>query len=265
MLKLIGLPYDVNSSYLRGSALAPKQIRLMEEEGATNRFCEAGREIIKDQNYKDCGDLKFVEKELIFNYKYIRDAISSELDDGSKIISLGGDHSISFPVIEAFAKKYDKLNVLHLDAHSDLYDNFNNNPFSHASPFARLMEKGLLNSLTQVGIRTLNTHQREQANRFGVKVIDMKNFTKNFTLLLKRPLYISLDLDVLDPSFAPGVSHHEPGGMTSRQLIEIIQQIKTPIIGADIVELNPSRDINNMTAMVAYKLFKELASKMIYQ
>ena len=77
------------------------------------------------------------------------------------------------------------------------------------------------------------------------------------------PLFVSLDIDVLDPAFAPGILHHEPGGMSTRQLIEIIQQIKVPIVGADIVELNPKRDINNMTAMVAYKLFKELASKMI--
>ncbi len=79
----------------------------------------------------------------------------------------------------------------------------------------------------------------------------------------KPPLYISLDLDVLDPAFAPGVSHHEPGGMATRDLIKLIQNIPVPIAGADIVEYNPTRDINNMTAMVAYKLFKELINKMI--
>jgi len=91
----------------------------------------------------------------------------------------------------------------------------------------------------------------------------MKDFNTDFISSLQAPLYVSLDIDVLDPAFAPGISHHEPGGMSTRQLIEIIQQIKVPIVGADIVELNPKRDINNMTAMVAYKLFKELASKMI--
>ena len=91
----------------------------------------------------------------------------------------------------------------------------------------------------------------------------MKDFNTDFISSLQAPLYISLDIDVLDPAFAPGISHHEPGGMSTRQLIEIIQQIKVPIVGADIVELNPKRDIKNMTAMVAYKLFKELASKMI--
>ena len=264
MLKLIGIPYDANSSYLRGSALAPKHIRLMDTEGSANKFCEFGNEMIEGENYKDCGDIEFTEFDAASAYKRIKETISKELEDGSKVISLGGDHSISFPVIEAFSEKYPNLNVLHLDAHADLYDNFENNPYSHASPFARLMEINALNSLTQVGVRTFNTHQKEQAKRFGVKVVEMKNFNTDFINSLESPLYISLDIDVLDPAYAPGVSHHEPGGMTTRQLIDIIQQIKAPIVGADIVELNPKRDINNATAMVAYKLFKELASKMLH-
>jgi len=263
MLKLIGIPFDANSSYLRGPALAPKHIRLMDKEGSANRFCEFGIEIIDGVNYKDCGDIEFSKIDAVFAYKKIKETISSELEGGSKLISLGGDHSISFPVIEAFSEKYVKLNVLHLDAHADLYDNFENNPYSHASPFARLMEKSTLNSLTQVGIRTFNTHQKEQAKKFGVNVIEMKDFNMEFINALEAPLYVSLDIDVLDPAYAPGISHHEPGGMTTRQLISIIQNIKVPIVGADIVELNPNRDINNATAMVAYKLFKELASKMI--
>jgi len=263
MLKLIGIPYDANSSYLRGSALAPKHIRLMDTEGSANRFCEFGNEIVESVNYKDCGDIEFTEIDVASAYKRIKETIRKEVKNRSKVISLGGDHSISFPVIEAFSEEYSNLNVLHLDAHADLYDNFENNPYSHASPFARLMEINALNSLTQVGIRTFNTHQKEQAKRFGVKVVEMKNFNTDFINSLESPLYISLDIDVLDPAFAPGISHHEPGGMTTRQLIDIIQQIKVPIVGADIVELNPKRDINNASAMVAYKLFKELASKML--
>lgn len=263
MLKLIGIPYDANSSYKRGSALAPKHIRLMDKEGSANRFCEHGNEIIEGINYKDCGDIEFTEIDAAFAYQKIKETISHELKDKSKIISLGGDHSISFPVIEAFSKTYSNLNVLHLDAHADLYDNFENNPYSHASPFARLMEKNAINSLTQVGIRTFNTHQKEQAKRFGVNVVEMKDFNINFINSLKAPLYISLDMDVLDPAHAPGVSHHEPGGMSTRQLLNIVQNINVKIVGADIVELNPKRDVNNVTAMVAYKLFKELASKMI--
>lgn len=153
--------------------------------------------------------------------------------------------------------------MLHLDAHADLHHNFGNNPFSHASPFARLIEKGILQSLTQAGIRTLNTPQKEQADKFGVRVVEMKDFNYDFIKVLQAPLYISLDLDMHDPAFALGISHHEPGGLSTRKLITIIQSIFAEIIGADMVEYNPTRDVNNMTAIVAYKLMKELISKMM--
>jgi agmatinase len=263
MIKLIGISFDENSSYLKGSALAPLKIRSMDSEGSANRFCEHGVEIVDGENYKDLGDMVFTISNAERVYKKIKQAIQDELTASDKIICFGGDHSISFPVIEAYSEKYSNLNVLHLDAHADLYDNYENNPFSHASPFARLMEKGILKSLTQVGVRTLNTHQKEQAKKYNVTIIEMKDFNLDFIETLKKPLYISLDLDVLDPAFASGISHHEPGGLSTRELISIIHQINVPIVGADIVELNPKRDINNMTAMVAYKLFKELVSKMI--
>lgn len=262
MIKVIGIPYDNNGSYLKGPALAPQRIRLMETGGSANRFCEFGNEIIEGVTYQDLGDINFENNDAVLAYKKIRERLTSLVSPQDKVLSLGGDHSVSFPVIEAHAKVFKNLHVLHLDAHADLYDDFEGNPYSHASPFARLMEKGILKSLTQVGVRTFNTHQREQAAKFNVNVIEMKDFSMDFISRLEGPLYISLDIDVLDPAFAPGISHHEPGGMTTRQLISIIQNIKVPIIGADIVELNPTRDVDNRTAMVAYKLLKELISKM---
>jgi arginase len=263
MIKVVGIPFDANSSFLKGPALAPPRIRLMETDGSANAFCEYGTEILAGKNYTDIGDLSFINTNPEDAYNKIKTTIQQELLPDFKIVCLGGDHSVSFPIIEAYADKFKNLNVLHLDAHADLYNNFDNNPYSHASPFARLMEKNIINSLTQVGIRTLNTHQKEQAQRFGVNIIEMKDLNYNFIKTLQAPLYISLDLDVLDPAFAPGVSHHEPGGLTARELIKIIQTISASIVGADIVEYNPTRDINNMTAMVAYKLFKELIYKMM--
>ncbi len=262
MIKLIGIPFDGNSSFLKGPALAPPRIRLMETDGSANSFCESGIEILNGENYSDLGDMAFPNSNAEEVYNKIKERISQELKSNDKIICFGGDHSISFPIIESYTDSFKNLNILHLDAHADLYDNFDNNPYSHASPFARLLEKNVINSLTQVGIRTLNTHQKEQAAMFGVNVIEMKNFNYDFINTLQAELYISLDLDVLDPAFAPGISHHEPGGMTTRELIKIIQTISVSIVGADIVEYNPTRDINNMTAMVAYKLFKEIVVKM---
>ncbi len=263
MIKLIGIPFDNHSSFLKGPSQAPPRIRLMDSDGSANAFCEHGIAFRNGENYSDLGDLSFPSMEAKAVYQTIKDRIDQEINAGDPLLSLGGDHSISFPIIEAFASKYPGLNVLHLDAHADLYEDFEGNPYSHASPFARLMEKGLLNSLTQVGIRTFNTHQKEQANRYGVKVVEMKDFNFDFLKDLKTPLYVSLDLDVLDPAFAPGISHHEPGGLSTRTLIQIIQEIPHTLVGADIVEYNPVRDINNMTAMVAYKLMKELMWKML--
>ena len=235
----------------------------MDKEGSANAFSEDGLAVIEGVNYEDCGDVSFSDTNPQNAFFAIKSKIAELLRNGSKVLSIGGDHSVSYPIISAFTDRYKPLNILHLDAHADLYDNFDNNPYSHASPFARIMESGKINSLTQVGIRTFNTHQKSQAQRFGVKVIEMKDFNFEFISGLQGPLYISLDLDVLDPAFAPGVSHHEPGGMTTRELLRIIQNINVDIIGADIVEYNPIRDVNNMTAMVAYKLLKELVAKMI--
>lgn len=263
MIKLLGIPSDHNSSFLKGSSLAPPLIRQMDLDGSANSFSESGIEIIKGVNYLDLGDLIFLKNDSQSVYSEIKKRIQDELHPSDKILCLGGDHSISYPIIEPYSEIFSGLNVLHLDAHADLYDNFDNNPYSHASPFARLMEKGILKSLTQVGIRTLNTHQKEQSERFGTRLIEMKDFDFNFIQDLQSPLYVSLDLDVLDPAFAPGISHHEPGGLSTRELITIIQSIPVHIVGADIVELNPVRDVHNMTAMLAYKLFKELVAKMI--
>ena len=120
------------------------------------------------------------------------------------------------------------------------------------------MENGLAKRLVQVGIRTMTKHQREQANRFGVEVIEMKDWTSGFRLKADGPIYISLDIDAIDPAFAPGVSHHEPGGFSSRDVISMLQQLKGNVVGADLVEFNPTRDPSGMTAMLAAKLYKEI-------
>jgi agmatinase len=185
------------------------------------------------------------------------------LGNRDKIVCLGGDHSVSYPIVDTFSDVYSELNILHLDAHSDLYESYDKNPYSHASPFARIMETGKVKSLTQVGIRTLTTHQRAVADKYGVNIIEMKDLHMRFLKDLKSPLYLSLDIDVLDPAYAPGVSHHEPGGMTSREVLHIIQNIPVELVGADIVEYNPMRDVHNMTAMVAYKFLKEIIAKML--
>jgi arginase family enzyme len=166
--------------------------------------------------------------------------------------------------MRAINRFYGPVNILHFDAHPDLYDDFEGNPYSHASPFARVMEEGLAGRLVQVGIRTLSQHLREQVVRFGVEVHEMWNLDiESVGRDFHGPVYLSIDLDALDPAYAPGVSHHEPGGMSVRDVLGIIQQLPNEIVGADIVEYNPTRDINGMTGMVAAKILKEVAGKML--
>jgi arginase family enzyme len=109
----------------------------------------------------------------------------------------------------------------------------------------------------------MNPHQRAQAERFGVEVIEMRDWEAGHEVGLRGPIYLSLDMDALDPAFAPGVSHHEPGGLATRDVIQLIQGLQAPIVGADIVELNPRRDPVGITAMTAAKLLKEIAACMI--
>lgn len=170
---------------------------------------------------------------------------------------------MTYPIMQAMAEKYPDLQIVQFDAHGDLYDELDGNRHSHACPFARIMENGLAKNLTQVGIRTMTQHQKEQADRFGVNVIEMKDWTADINLKFDGPVYITFDMDVLDPAFAPGVSHHEPGGFSTREAISMIQKLDANIVGCDVVEYNPDRDINGVTGMVTAKIVKELLAKLL--
>ena len=259
MLKKIalqGILFDEKSSYLRGPALAPPLIRKAYHSESANYFAENGAEILPEL-IDDRGDFK------IMDYFDIEKITSEHLKSKAPLITLGGDHSITYPIIKAVHKIHGQVDILHIDAHADLYDNFEGDKYSHACPFARIMEDQLASRLVQIGIRTLSKHQAVQADKFGVEIIQMKDFDINQLPEFKNPIYLSLDIDGLDPSFAPGVSHHEPGGLSTREVLGIIQKVNVPIIGADIVEYNPTRDSNDMTAMVSAKLFKEIAAKIL--
>ena len=256
--RLIGAPTDTHSSFLRGAAEAPAAIRAALASDHSNLAAERGLEIGDGVILEDSGDLPIDESPA--DVSRIRDAAAAAVEEGAVPIVIGGDHMISFPSVDGVASVVGPVNILHFDAHPDLYDNFAGDPLSHASPFARIMERGLASRLVQVGIRTLNRHCREQAQRFGVEMVEMREFRASAVPIPERPLYISIDLDVLDPAFAPGVSHHEPGGLSTRELLSVLDRIRGPIVGADLVEYNPGRDRDGITATVAAKLVKELVA-----
>jgi agmatinase len=259
---MLWIPCDENSSFLRGAALAPPRIREAFHSDSANSWSESGIDLGESGVIFDAGDLDF--QTASSHFEEIESAVALLLENGLAPICLGGDHAVTYPIIKACRKHYPRLNLLQFDAHPDLYDELLGNRFSHASPFARIMESGLADRLVQVGIRTMTGHQRVQAERFGVEVHEMKDWQGSLALEFDAPLYITIDLDGLDPAFAPGVSHHEPGGLSTREVIRVLHAAKAPrVIGADIVELNPLRDVNDMTAMVAAKLLKEVAAKML--
>jgi arginase len=256
---LLGIPFDGQSSYLRGAGEAPGKIRQALKCDASNSWSESGVDLGVAGVYGDAGDLEFAEKDA---FAAIEAGVGALLDGGKRPVSLGGDHSIAYPIVKALARRYPELTIFHFDAHPDLYAEFEGNRLSHACPFARIMEAGLAKRLVQVGIRTMNRHQREQAERFRVEVVDMRGLPA-YERLKAAPVYVTFDMDVLDPAFAPGVSHREPGGMSVREAIAHLHAIEGEIVGADVVEYNPVQDVGGMTATVAAKILKEILGKMV--
>ena len=255
---ILGIPFDAQSSYLRGPAQAPPLIRDAFLSEASNMWTETGVDLGAEDTYLDSGDLDLSEANA---FGQIETAVEQLLEENLRPICLGGDHSITYPIIRAFSRKYEQLTIVHFDAHPDLYEEFEGNRLSHACPFARVMEGGLASRLIQIGIRTLNGHQKEQAERHKVEQYEMTRLPAVEELQFRGPVYISFDIDVLDPAFAPGISHREPGGMSVRDAIRYLHAITGPIVGADIVEYNPMRDVDQMTATVCGKILKEIAGK----
>ena len=252
-----GICYHEKSSFLKGAAKAPPLIREILHDGSSNYYTELGINI-EDSRIVDHGDFR------VTDYLEIQSITSTNLRLTPRLLTLGGDHSITYLVVKALEALHGPLDILHFDAHGDLYPEYDGDPYSHACPFARILEDGLCRRLVQIGIRALTPIQREQINKYGVEVVEMKDLeTTAVNLNFEGPLYISLDLDVFDPAFAPGVSHHEPGGMSTRQVLHFIHQLSVPIAGADLVEYNPSRDLGGITGSLAAKLSKEILGKML--
>lgn len=315
---ILGVQDDHNGSFLRGCSEAPDLIRKALHCESSNSYCELDFDINKIL-VKDYGNIHSHPNTNSL-YEIIQVPLRDMINSNIIPITIGGDHSISYPICKNLNEIFNfkiPITILHFDAHPDLYENFENNPNSHASPFARISElvknekiderfsssniniksneyvkKDVINcfNIMQFGIRGFNKHQREQASRFDISVFEMKDIHDKLlnhpsafitsqidTEVQKKyiqhsqasdigapisiPVYISFDMDALDPSCAPGVSHREPGGLTTREVLRIIHALPNHfnIIGVDIVEYNPSRDLNDgFTAYTAAKIMKEL-------
>jgi agmatinase len=260
IVTLLGVPWDGSSSFQRGAAAAPAAIRQALWSPSSNTWNERGDNLAAEGMIEDAGDVVVGDDPAA-----AREAIEQRVREvlaapGHRPLILGGDHSITYPVLRAFTFRAERPAIVHLDAHADLYDSYEGDRYSHACPFARIMEERLASRLVQIGIRTLTSHQRSQAAKFGVEILGADRWREAIPLVarLRGSVYVSLDIDVLEPMLAPGLSHPEPGGLTVREVLEVLAAINAPVIGADIVEYNPANDIRDLTAHVAAKFVKEL-------
>ena len=261
-IAVLGIPLDANSSHMTGPAKGPDAIRRVLHSGSGNHVTEHGVDAVGMLD--DRGDLNLTNSPgSIADADAITEQVAAIVQADQRLISLGGDHSVTYPILRGFAQTFEQLTVVHVDAHPDLYDDLDGNPLSHASPFARALEAGCMQQLIQLGIRTATPHQLEQGERWNVEMYSPRTLSDFDPTRIDGPIYLSIDLDGLDPSCAPGVSHHEPGGLTMRELLDLIDALPSTMVGADIVELNPDRDVVDMTAAVAAKLLKEVAGAML--
>lgn len=258
-ITLHGFAWDASSSYARGAAQGPAAIRANLYSDHSSAYSLNGTDIASKISTYDFDDLPEDPEQA-------RDAITARiartLKAGHKPLSLGGDHSISYPILKAVAAEHGPVNILHVDAHLDMYDELEGDRFSHACPFRRAIEDGLVGRLIQIGIRSAPPDNLAFGARHGVVSLGSDQIDDIAWDQLTAPVYMTIDLDGLDPAFAPGVSHIEPGGLTSREVISLIHKLPVPPVGADVVELNPARDINHLTTHLAVRLVKELTASM---
>lgn len=258
---LVGVPFDKTSSFRTGARKGPDEIRnasycfepyLLEHEVSLNQF-----------EMFDFGDLKGYD-EFSELRKKIREVTADIVEKGKFPIFLGGEHSISVPVVSSVKKRFPDLNILVLDAHLDFRDSYEGLNHSHATVSRRIAEIVGLENIYVSGVRSISA---------SVSDIEKPNFCTSEQIEesmdpleiinehIEEPIYLSIDMDVVDPSFAPGVGNPEPFGLSSYSMKELVSNLATSLVGMDIVEVNPKYDNSEITSNLAARLIYELIGK----
>jgi len=268
---VVGLPWDATSSYRRGAAAGPDAIRRATSGRLYNRFTEQGLDLAALWKVCDHGNVK--ETSDISKLKKSLASVMSVHDHrGHSTLFLGGDHFISYPCFSLMAQKFKRrLSLLYFDAHPDLYESYEGSHYSHATTVSRILEDKNLSSgaVCYVGIRASTSEQNERIRTLGLTAYTTRDVYRRGcdaiassirSVLLNQPVYLSVDLDCLDPAFAPGVGNPQPGGLSTRQIFEILHGLEgTDIVAADIVEYAPRFDSKGRTtAFTSAILIKEI-------
>lgn len=255
---ILGVPMDFTVSYRPGTRMGPQQIRAVSY--GIEEYSFYTNKDLRDCKFCDLGDIALpfgnVEKSLRIIEKVARQLCA----DRKFVIYLGGEHLISWPLIKVYSETYSDLAVLHFDAHADLRQHYLGEINSHATVMRRVCEKIGGKNVYQFGIRSGEKEEyeyaRDNTNIFINQILEPLPWV--ISSLGNRPVYITLDIDVMDPAFAPGTGTPEPGGCSSREMIDALLLLKSlNIVGMDLVEVSPVNDRSDRTAILAAKLVRE--------
>jgi agmatinase len=255
---ILGVPYDAGSTNRKGAALAPEAIRKASSSQSLNPCTEEGHNLKEIINIHDKGDL-VLQDDPEKMAADVREAVAGILASGAIPILLGGDHSVTPPAVMEVAKSRGKIDILYIDAHPDLYESYEGSPHTHASTALRIAREVDFERFVQVGIRMPAAGQLEKAQELDIRVITAYHLVAPEDLRFENPLYLSVDMDCLDPAFAPGVGNPVPGGLSTRELLDILKSVSGKIAAADVVEFVPAYDVSEITATAAARLVIEIA------
>lgn len=273
----LGIPWDASSSFRKGCVKGPFKIRQATSGDLYNPYTEANLNIANKWQIFDAGNIEISTNDAINAREGVLTALRTikESKNDPRFLFLGGDHLITYFCFHSLSEleyfQGNNTGIIYLDAHPDLYYQYKGNLYSHACVIRRILDQTKIDpkNIIQVGIRANTSEQKKFANNVGIKTITTNELLENsiptadmikdvFTRKVDQ-IYLSIDLDILDPGFAPGLGNPEPGGITTRDLINFIQELsRLPIFAFDIVELSPDYDQSNITAFAAAKIIKEV-------
>ena len=277
---IIGVPFDAGTSYRPGARFGPQAVRQASRQLRTNYHPNYDVEPFKVQQVADAGDITCNPFNIDEAIKQIEDGATDLLNKVGSIVTIGGDHTIALPLLRAVNKKCGQpVALVHFDAHLDTWDTYFGAPYTHGTPFRRAREEGLFldDASMHVGIRgpLYSRDDLKEDADLGFKIIHCDDFqTQSIDQIVKRirdrvgdnPLYLSIDIDVLDPAHAPGTGTPEIAGMTSREMLNVLRGLSgMNLVSADVVEVAPAYDHAELTstaaATIVYELINILANR----
>ncbi len=255
---ILGCPLDVTSTYRTGSSEAPSAIRISSD--SIESYCPFLDRELADHPFSDLGDLRLAGKSLEDKLNEIQVNVEKILEQRGIPLCIGGEHTVTLPIMEAFNKHFGKFVILHLDAHSDLRDSYEGQTINHSTVMRRVVEIIGHENLIQFGVRSGTREEFHWIREHGV-LASFRPGLENTLLnrIAGRPVYLTLDLDILDPACFPGVGNPEAGGWSYNLLERFIKFLAhVDIIGLDVVELMPSVDNSEMSSITAAKIIRSL-------